>query len=125
MKRVIKEIPAADGELQVVSAGRRQSLAHFQGRVEICEYTTTIPVLGAVQKGTKQIYASFIVCGMEYHREIDDGFIHSGKVYEAAANVQGKRLHFAGMRFADSNPVSNELVFCIPDLELIQALLGE
>ena len=36
-----------------------------------------------------------------------------------------KRLHFAGMRFVDSNPVSNELVFCIPDLELIQALLGE
>lgn len=123
MDKVINVIPAANGELFVISAGKRFLLAHFKGRVEIMERTKFVPILGTVQKGTKTIYASFIVCGdLEYQKEIDNGYIHSGKVYDVFADVDSERIHFAGLRFEDSNPLKNELVFEITDLELIQKL---
>lgn len=62
MQRLIKSLPAANGELYVTSAGLRQALARFTGMVEITEKQTTVPILGSIQKGTKRIYASFIVC---------------------------------------------------------------
>jgi len=125
MDRVIKTIPATDGELYVISAGERLPLAAFNGKVEITERTKLIPILGTVQKGTKRIFASFIVCGnLEYHWRIEDDFIHSGKVYEAVAYVNGEKIHFAGLRFEDSNPVNNVLVFEITDLALIQKFIG-
>ncbi len=123
MDKVINVIPATNGELYVISAGRRLPLARFEGRVKIMERTKLVPILGTVQKGTKAIYASFIVCGnLEYQIEIDNGYIHSGKVYDVFADVDGERIHFAGLRFEDSNPLKNELVFEITDLELIQKL---
>lgn len=124
MNRIIKTIPATDGELYVTSAGQRLQLAHFSGRVEIVEDTKLVPILGTLQKGTKIIYASFIVCGdLEYQRESGNELIHSGKVYEAAADVNGERICFAGLRFADSDPLKNEIVFEIADLELIQKFM--
>lgn len=124
MDRLIKTIPATDGELYAISAGRRFSLAGFNGRVEVRERTSLTPILGTVQKGTKKILASFIVCGdLEYRQQIDDGFINSGKVYEASADVEGEKICFAGLRFEDSDPLKNELIFEITDLELIQKLM--
>lgn len=123
MDRKIKTIPAESGELYVISAGSRFELACFTGRVEVIEHTTLVPILGKVEKGTKKIYASFIVCGdIEYQREISEDFIHSGKVYEAAADVNGERLFFSGLRFEDSDPFTNELTFEITDMELIRKL---
>lgn len=124
MNKVIKTIPATDGELYVISAGQRLPLAHFSGRVEITENTSLIPILGTVQKGAKKICASFIVCGdLEYQMKIDNDGIHSGKVYEAVADVNNKRINFAGLRFEDSDPLKNELVFEITDLELIREFM--
>ncbi len=123
MDKVINIIPATNGELYVISSGKRLPLARFEGRVKIIERTKFVPILGTVQKGTKTIYASFIVCGdLEYQREIDNGYIHSGKVYDVFADVDGERIYFAGLRFEDSVPLKNELVFEITDLELIQKL---
>ena len=52
---------------------------------------------------------------------------HSGKVYEAICTVTGEeqseRLHFAGMRFEDMNPVDGKVTFEITDLELIRKML--
>ena len=125
MNRIIKILPVTDGELFVISAGQRLPLAHFSGRIEIAENTKLVPILGTVQKGTKQIFASFIFCGdLDYQREFDSGLIHSGKVFEALADVKSERLEFAGLRFLDSDPLKNELVFKITDLELIQKLIG-
>ena len=125
MDRIIKAIPVTDGLLYVISAGRRLPLAKFSGRVEVTENTKLVPILGTVQKGTKAVYASFIICGnLEYQREITDDFIHSGKVYEATANVEREYIQFAGLQFEDSDPVKNELVFRIADMELIQKLLA-
>ena len=125
-KRIIKTIPAENGELYVISAGQRLLLANFSGRVEIVEHTALVSILGTVQRGTKTIYASFIACeDLEYQREIENGFIHSGKVYDALADVKGGRITFAGLRFSDSDPIRNELIFEITDLELIQKLLQE
>lgn len=124
MNMIIKTLPVIDGELFVISAGQRLPLARFSGRIEITENTKFVPILGTVQKGIKTIYASFIVCGdLEYQRETDVNKIHSGKVFEALADVEGERLEFAGLRFEDSDPLKNELVFEITDLELIQKLL--
>lgn len=125
MNRIIKSIHAENGELFVISTGRRLPLAGFSGRVEIVEHQRLVPVLGTVQKGTKSIYASFIVCGdLEYRQEPAGDLIHSGKVFEAVADVDGERLNFAALRFEDNNPLNNELVFEITDLELIQKLAG-
>lgn len=124
-KQIIKTLPATNGRLSAISAGRRLPFAHFNGRIEIMENTSLIPILGAVHKGTKTIHASVIVCeDLEYQREIDDKFIHSGKVYEAVADVEGERINFAGLRFEDSDPIKNELVFEITDLELIEKLVS-
>jgi len=123
-KRLIKALPCERGELYVTSAGQRFLLARFNGQVEIWEHITLVPLLGTVQKGTKTIYASFMLCGdLEYQRETDYQAIHSGKVYDAIADVEGTRLTFAGMRFEDSDPINNELIFSVTDLELIQKLL--
>lgn len=124
MEKLIKTISVADGELYVISAGRRYLVARFDGRIEIVEKTNLVPILGTVQKGTKTIYASFIVCGdLEYQQEQNSSLIHSGKVYEAVAYVENEKTIFAGLQFEDSNPIENELVFHITDLELIQKLL--
>jgi len=123
-KRLIKILPCERGELYATSAGQRRLLARFNGRIEITEHTTLVPLLGTVQKGTKTIYASFMLCGnLEYQYETDYQSIHSGKVYDATTYVEGERLLFAGMQFEDSDPISNELVFNITDLELVQKLL--
>lgn len=97
---------------------------HYRCQCDQHLKTQFISILGTMQKGTKRIYASFIVCGdLEYLREPDDRLIHSGKVYDAAADVNGERTLFAELRFLDSNPLENELVFEITDLELIQKLM--
>lgn len=122
MERLIKSVPVSNGELYEIAAGQRTDLADFTGTIEIWEKTVQVPILGRVQKGPKEIHASFIVCGdLSYHRENIQ--IHSGKVYEAVGDVENRKLDFAGLRFTDSDPIENTLTFEIPDLELIQKLL--
>ncbi len=122
----IKVIPANDGELYMTSGGRRYCIARFSGRVEIEEKQTRVAILGTLQKGTKRIFASFVVCGnVDFQRGFGFESIDSGKVFEARAIVSGERLAFAGLRFEDSDPLKNELVFEIPDLELIQKMLAD
>ncbi len=124
MDRIIKKLPVTGGDLSVISAGERRPLAHFNGRIEIIEKIALIPMLGKVQRGTRTIYASFIICGdLEYQMETPDEFIHSGNIYEADADVGGERLCFAGLRFEDLDPVADELTFEITDLSLIQKLM--
>ena len=125
MKRIIKTLPCEDGRLFATSAGERREFAQFSGRVEITEHTALVPILGQIHKGTKRIYASFIVCeDVAYTRQIEESFIHSGKVYDATADVAGRQLTFAGLHFTDSDPIRNELTFEITDVELIQKLLA-
>lgn len=120
----IKVIPADNGELYMTSGGRRYCIARFSGRVEIEERQARVARLGTLQKGTKRIFASFVVCGdMDFRNGFGLDAVDSGKVFEAQAVVCGERLAFAGLRFEDSDPLENELVFEIPDLELIQKLL--
>lgn len=45
------------------------------------------------------------------------------KIFEIKASTEGKRQEFVGLRFDDFDLLKNELVFEIPDLELIQKLL--
>lgn len=124
MDRLIKTLTCERGELYVTSAGRRFLLANFKGRIEIFENMRLVPRLGTLQKGTKKIYASIMICGnLEYQREVDDDFIDSGKVFDAVADVEGEKIIFSGMTFEDSDPIENELIFNITDLELIQKLL--
>lgn len=124
MNRIIKTVPVKNGELYVISAGQRDTLAKFSGRVEIIEHTNLVPILGEIQEGTKKIQASFIVCGnLDYQREVTEGFIHSGKAYEAVADLYGEWLCFSGLRFMDSDPLHDELTFELTDRELIKKLL--
>ena len=124
MKRLIKTLPCEYGELFVTTAGQRLSLAKFNGRIEIFEHTTMVPILNTLQKGIKTIHASVMICGdLEYQREAPDKLIHSGNVFDATADVEGERITFAGMSFEDSDPIVNELTFNITDLELVKKLL--
>ena len=119
----IKVIPANNGELYMTSGGRRYCIARFSGRVEIEEKQTQVAILGTLQKGTKRIFASFVICGdIDFQNGFEFDSVDSRKVFEAWAVVSGERLSFAGLRFEDSDPLKNELVFEIPDLELIQKL---
>lgn len=121
MERLIKTLPCEQGRLSAITAGQRLPLAIFNGRIKITEITKMLPILGTLQKGTKRMYASFIICGdLEYEREVD---IHTGMVFEASADVAGEQMFFAGMRFENSDPMTNELTFEITDLELIKKLL--
>lgn len=120
----IKVIPADDGELYMVSGGRRYCIARFNGQVEIEEKQAQVAIPGTLQKGTKRIYASFIVCGdIDFQKGFGFDSVHGGRVFEAQAGVCGERLAFAGLRFEDFDPIQNKLIFEIPDLELIQKLL--
>ncbi|MCD8067757.1 MAG: hypothetical protein LUE87_02475 [Lachnospiraceae bacterium] len=124
MDRTIKTIQADNGELYIISAGRRYFAAKFTGYVKITERAPLVPILGTLQKGTKSIYASFVVCDdINYESEQVYGMINSGQVYDAYADIRGNRLEFAGLKFEDSNPQKNELVFQITDLKLIESLL--
>lgn len=121
----IKVIPANDSELYMVSGGRRHCIAGFNGRVEIEERQAQVAILGTLQKGIKRIFASFIICGdIEFQKGFGFASVNSGRVFEIRASVSGERLVFAGLRFEDSDPLKNELIFEIPDLELIQKMLA-
>ena len=123
MKKLIKTLSAIDGDIYVTSKGSRRLLASFTGRIEIYEKQILIPIFGKVEKGIKSIYASFIVAdNVDYHIDIDENTIHSGKVYEATAFVENEKLYFAGLIFHDFDPISNELTFEIRDRELIEKL---
>ncbi|MCX4317505.1 MAG: hypothetical protein OSJ52_12860 [Lachnospiraceae bacterium] len=120
----IKVIPANNGELYMISGGRRYHIARFHGRVEIEEKQMQVAILGTLQKGTKRILASFVICGdIDFQKSFGFDSVDSGKVFEIQAGVGGERMNFAGLRFEDSDPLTNELIFEIPDLELIQTLL--
>ncbi len=124
MERIIKTIPAEKGELYVTSGGKQRMLAQFDGAIEISERQAMIPILGTVQKGLKSIYASILICGdIDYSVNEPSELIDSGKVYDAIADVEGERTRLAGLRFKDSDPIKNTLVFEITDIELIQKLL--
>ncbi len=120
----IKVISIKDSELYMVSGGRRHYIARSNGRVEIEEKQVRVARLGTLQKGTKRILASFIICGdIDFQRDFSFDSVDAGKVFEIRASTGGERLEFAGLRFEDSDPLKNELIFEIPDLELIQKLL--
>ena len=88
MKTLIKTLDIQNASLTVITAGRRLPLAQFTGKIEITEHQSMTPVLGRMCKGEKKIYASFILCqDIEY--QTDDEF-HTGKVYEAVGDVQGR-----------------------------------
>lgn len=120
----IKIISIKDSELYMVSGGRRYCIARSSGRVEIEEKQIRVARLGTLQKGTKRILASFIICGeIDFQKDFGFDSVDGGKVFEVRASTGGERLEFVGLRFEDSNPLKNELIFEIPDLELIQKLL--
>lgn len=122
--RLLKTLPLSDGHLSMVSAGRRIPLGAFIGSVEIYEEESHSSILGNPCRGRKRILASFVVCdNFDLSTEI-----HSGNVYEAMGDVQGERrmerFCFAGLRFEDSDPVEEKLIFEITDLELIRKLMS-
>lgn len=124
MQNLLKSIPLDDGKLFSISGGRRSEFAKFKGYVEIAEETMLIPVLGNLQKGTKRIVATFVVCDdIEYTMMIGNNYIHTGKVYEAVGDIAGKRTLLSGLQFYDSDPIDNKLVFEVKDMELIEKLL--
>ncbi len=124
MDTIIKTLTAADSSLSVTAAGRRSELASFTGRIEITEHTSYVPLLGALHKGMKSIHASFITCGnIDYKMPVNENTIHAGRVFDAKATVSGERLRFSGLKFIDSDPIENELVFELTDYELIEKLL--
>ena len=122
----IKVIPVNDSELYMVSGGRRYCIAKANGRVQIEEKQTQVAMLGTLQKGTKKILASFIVCGdIDFQKGFSFDSVVTGKVFEVQGSASGERLEFAGLRFEDFDPLKNELILEIPDLELIQKLLED
>ena len=78
---IIKVIPANNGELYMTSGGRRYYIARFSGRVEIEEKQAQVAILGTLQKGTKRIFASFVVCGdIDFQSGFGFDSVDSGKV---------------------------------------------
>lgn len=55
MTTLIKTLDVKNAHINVITAGRRISLADFSGRIEITEHQSVAPVL------EKKIYASFIL----------------------------------------------------------------
>lgn len=125
MKTLIKTLNIENAKLNVITAGRRILIAQFTGKIEITEEQSHVSILGRICRGTKKIYASFILCNDVVYCS-DDEF-NSGKVYEAVGDVMGEasceRLIFSGLRFEDSDPVSGSVKFEITDLELIRKML--
>lgn len=125
MITLIKTLDIGNASLNVITAGRRIPLAQFNGKIEITEHQSTMPVLGRMCRGEKKIYASFILCkDIEY--QTDDAF-NSGKAYEAVGDVQGEqsceRLIFSGLRFEDMDPVTGTVTLEVTDLELIRKMI--
>ena len=125
MDTIIKTLDISNGQLNVITAGRRIQLAQFSGKIEITQNQSITPILGRNCKGEKKIYASFVLCE-DVNYKINNEF-HSGKVYEAVGDVQGERkcerLIFSGLRFEDMDPVSGRITFEITDLELIRKMI--
>lgn len=123
---ILKELRIRGGKLNAISAGRRVQIADFSGRVEITERIAYVNILGKRYRQEKRIYASFIV-GEEMEYWTDQPFTEAA-VYEAEGTVEGEkqsqRLIFSGLRYLDSNPVTGEVEFEIPDQLLIRRMLS-
>ena len=123
---ILKELRISDGKLSAISAGRRFQIADFSGKVEITERISYVNILGKRYRQEKRIYASFIV-GEEMEYWTDQPFTEAA-VYEAEVTVEGEkqrqRFIFSGLRYVDSNPVTGEVKFEIPDQLLIQKMLS-
>ncbi len=125
MTTLIKTLDIQNATLNVITAGRRITLANFCGRIEITEHQSLAPILGRKCKGEKKIYASFILCEDIIYKA--DNEFNSGKVYEAVGDVQGEiaceRLIFSGLQFEDINPINGTVTLEVTDLELIRKML--
>ena len=123
---ILKELKISDGKLRAIAAGRRFRIADFSGRVEIKERISYVAILGKRYRQEKRIYASFIV-GEEMEYWTDQPFTEAA-VYEAEGAVEGEResqqFVFSGLRYVDSDPVTGEVEFEIPDQLLIQKMLS-
>lgn len=56
MTTLIKTLNITNAELNVITAGRRLSLARFDGKIEINEIKNITPILGRPCKGEKIIH---------------------------------------------------------------------
>ena len=123
---ILKELRIRGGKLSAISAGRRVQIADFSGRVEITERIAYVNILGKRYRQEKRIYASFIA-GEEMEYWTDQPFTEAA-VYEAEVTVEGEkqrqRFIFSGLRYVDSNPVTGEVEFEIPDQLLIRRMLS-
>lgn len=122
---VIKELRIKNGKLNATAAGRRLHVANFTGRIEITEITSYVNILGKRCKQEKRIHASFIVGeDMEY---LTDEMFTEAAVYEAVGDVEGEqesqRFVFSGLRYIDSDPLTGEVEFEIPDQLLIKKMM--
>ena len=125
MVRTIKTLSITNAELYVITSGMRKLLARFTGEVEIREEQSMVSVLGHRSKGEKRICASFVLCDdMDY--QLEDEF-STAKVYEAIGDVMGsertENLIFSGLQYEDNDPISENVMFRIADLELIKKML--
>lgn len=122
---VVKELSIKNGRLNVVAAGRRARVANFNGKVEITKKTSYVNILGKRCKQEKRMYASFII-GEEMEYLTDDTFTEAA-VYEAVGDVEGEqerqRFVFSGLRYIDTDPLTGEVEFEIPDLLLIKKMM--
>lgn len=124
MGDVIKTLDVENGDLFFTTNGQRRNLAGFTGRIEISEDRIYVPIMNVPHKGLKNIHAAIILCGdLRYRMDIKPDTIHSGNVYSATGMVNGSKLIFDGLRFEDSDPIANELIFEITDYRLIESLL--
>ena len=82
----------------MISGGRRNCIAKSNGRVEIEEKQIRVARLGTLQKGTKKIWASFVICGdIDFYKDFDFDSVDAGKVFEVRARSVGQCFHFTGL----------------------------
>lgn len=121
MQTIVKTLPLSDGILTETSGGRRKTAAQFDGKIEIYEDETYVPVLGRWTHDAKKIYASVIIGEqVNYNYAVD---FSSAKIYGVTGTVANERMVFDGLRFEDSDPIAGTFTMEITDLELIRKLL--
>lgn len=99
MITLIKTLDIGNASLNVITAGRRIPLAQFNGKIEITEHQSTMPVLGRMCRGERRyMHHSFYVRILNIRRMmhlIPEKYMKQSEMYRV--NNPARGLFFQGL----------------------------
>lgn len=130
VKEVIATLHPENGEVFLLSAGRRRKLATCSLQIDIVQHTTTFKARNPKGYDVKRRYISLVFClDPEVATEITDEVFRSAEWYEICCEIERsdgsyEKIKLDNLLEESVDLYKNEWEFRIEDLETVKRILN-